>query len=324
MVSGIAPTADPSMSSLPGYHSRVTPNPLPQTPPTLVNIPQVLQARMFAYPDAARYRLGTNYQQLPCNRPVAPVYCPYERDGLATINGNYGGDPNYVQSALKPVAFRSTPQRAEAVSSTSATAPSDAKHNVWTAGAVADYASAVTDEDFVQARMFWENVLGKQEGQQERLVSNVAADIVKAKPAVWQATFCASRSTLPVVVGVDPGSWRLGAGLRRRGWWLVWTPMLTNVLQTCSPALPRNWESLFAMLSFGKARNRQVRCRVESELLNHVSTSSFLNPLIGVYTKLLYIYQVLKSLTRHAYTAGIPYFLVDMVVCGSQASQCRL
>src|SRR5258708_1824268 len=31
----------------------------------------MLQARMFAYPDAARYRLGVNYQQLPCNRPVS-------------------------------------------------------------------------------------------------------------------------------------------------------------------------------------------------------------------------------------------------------------
>jgi catalase len=141
----------------------------------------VLQARMFAYPDAARYRLGANYQQLPCNRPVAPVYCPYQRDGFATVNGNYGGDPNYVRSGLKAVSFTG--------SATSHFAAQNAKHNAWVMGSVADYTSEVTEEDFVQARMFWEKVLGRQPGQQEAFVGNVAAHLRGAKPVVWEATF---------------------------------------------------------------------------------------------------------------------------------------
>ncbi len=36
----------------------------------------MLQARMFAYPDAQRYRLGVNYQFLPTNAATSPVYCP--------------------------------------------------------------------------------------------------------------------------------------------------------------------------------------------------------------------------------------------------------
>ena len=32
-----------------------------------------LQSRLFSYPDAHRYRLGVNYQQLPGNAPLAPV-----------------------------------------------------------------------------------------------------------------------------------------------------------------------------------------------------------------------------------------------------------
>lgn len=144
----------------------------------------VLQARMFAYPDAARYRLGVNYQQLPSNRPVAPVYCPYQRDGFATVNGNYGGDPNYVRSALKPVTFHRSPRPAD-----SAAAAESARHDVWAMGSVADYTSEVTDEDFVQARMFWEGVLGKQDGQRESLVRNIAAHLGKAEPVVWEATF---------------------------------------------------------------------------------------------------------------------------------------
>ncbi|KAH8907704.1 catalase-domain-containing protein [Coniochaeta sp. PMI_546] len=144
----------------------------------------MLQARMFAYPDAARYRLGVNYQQLPSNRPVAPVYCPYQRDGFTTVNGNYGGDPNYVRSALKPVTFHRSPRPAD-----SAAAAESARHDVWAMGSVADYTSEVTDEDFVQARMFWEGVLGKQDGQRESLVSNIAAHLGKAEPVVWEATF---------------------------------------------------------------------------------------------------------------------------------------
>ena len=147
---------------------------------------------MFAYPDAARYRLGVNYQQLPCNRSIAPVYCPYQRDGRATINGNYGGDPNYVRSALKPVTY-ATPSTAAGGDAAAAVAESvdefRAKHDVWAMGCVADYTSKVTDEDFTQARQFWERVLGRREGQQQALVENVAAHLGQAKSDVWQAAF---------------------------------------------------------------------------------------------------------------------------------------
>jgi catalase len=54
----------------------------------------MLHARMFSYPDAARYRVGPNYQQLPCNRALN-VYSPYQRDGPMRIDGNYGSDPDY-------------------------------------------------------------------------------------------------------------------------------------------------------------------------------------------------------------------------------------
>jgi catalase len=54
----------------------------------------MLHARMFSYPDAARYRIGPNYQQLPCNR-AKTVYSPYQRDGPMRVDGNYGPDPDY-------------------------------------------------------------------------------------------------------------------------------------------------------------------------------------------------------------------------------------
>jgi catalase len=41
---------------------------------------KMLLGRMFSYPDAHRYRIGANYNQLPVNAPVAPVHS-YSKDG---------------------------------------------------------------------------------------------------------------------------------------------------------------------------------------------------------------------------------------------------
>ena len=41
---------------------------------------KMLQARLLAYPDAQRYRVGVNHQQLPVNAPKCPVH-HYQRDG---------------------------------------------------------------------------------------------------------------------------------------------------------------------------------------------------------------------------------------------------
>ncbi|CAK8743518.1 Catalase [Sodalis praecaptivus] len=55
---------------------------------------KMLQGRVFAYADAQRYRIGTNYQQLPVNAPRRP-YHNYQRDGAMRFVGNGGGTPNY-------------------------------------------------------------------------------------------------------------------------------------------------------------------------------------------------------------------------------------
>ncbi len=55
---------------------------------------RVLQGMLFAYPDSNRHRLGTNYDQIPVNRPICPVH-NYQRDGQMAINGNGGASPNY-------------------------------------------------------------------------------------------------------------------------------------------------------------------------------------------------------------------------------------
>jgi catalase len=60
---------------------------------------KVLQARIFSYPDAQRYRLGTNYQQLPVNAPRCPVF-NYQRDGAMRFDANGGAGPNYEPNSF--------------------------------------------------------------------------------------------------------------------------------------------------------------------------------------------------------------------------------
>ncbi|CAG7952777.1 unnamed protein product [Penicillium nalgiovense] len=130
----------------------------------------ILQARLFAYPDAARYRLGVNYQQLPTNAAKVPVYCPFERDGAMRFDDNYGADPNYVGSTLQPTRFKT---EENGVTSQSLSLHTD--HEKWV-GEVSTYTSQVTDEDFVQPAALWE-VLGREQGHQERVIQNLAGNI---------------------------------------------------------------------------------------------------------------------------------------------------
>jgi len=60
---------------------------------------KMLQGRILSYPDAQRYRLGANYEQIPVNR------CPYftnnyQRDGQMRIDGNGGRMPNYFPNSF--------------------------------------------------------------------------------------------------------------------------------------------------------------------------------------------------------------------------------
>ncbi|MEO6397744.1 MAG: catalase [Tepidiformaceae bacterium] len=65
---------------------------------------KMLQARLFAYPDAHRYRLGPNYHLLPVNAPHAATARNYQRDGAMRADANGGPSVNYEpNSAGGPV-----------------------------------------------------------------------------------------------------------------------------------------------------------------------------------------------------------------------------
>ncbi len=60
---------------------------------------KMLQARLFNYPDAQRYRLGANYQQIPVNKARCKVASNH-RDGYGRVDANYGGAPHYEPNSF--------------------------------------------------------------------------------------------------------------------------------------------------------------------------------------------------------------------------------
>lgn len=60
---------------------------------------KMLMARIFSYPDAQRYRVGANYNQLPVNAPKAPVN-NYSQDGAMRFSYNSPETPVYAPNTL--------------------------------------------------------------------------------------------------------------------------------------------------------------------------------------------------------------------------------
>lgn len=131
----------------------------------------VLQSRLFSYPDTHFHRLGVNYQQIPVNCPIRS-FNPYHRDGFMSVNGNYGSTPNYP-SSFQPMRYMSSKASQE--------------HEKWV-GSIVTQQTPVTDEDYVQPNGLW-HVLGRQPGQQENFVKNVASHLCNANATVRDRTY---------------------------------------------------------------------------------------------------------------------------------------
>ena len=73
---------------------------------------KMLQARIFSYADAHRYRVGINYDQLPVNKPRCPVH-HYHADGAMRLAGHANPDayyePNTFGGPAQDERFREPP-----------------------------------------------------------------------------------------------------------------------------------------------------------------------------------------------------------------------
>ncbi|MCC4296086.1 catalase [Aurantimonas coralicida] len=60
---------------------------------------KMLQGRLFSYPDAHRYRIGTHYDALPVNKPKSPVH-HYHRDGEMPFGMRTNPDAYYEPNSF--------------------------------------------------------------------------------------------------------------------------------------------------------------------------------------------------------------------------------
>lgn len=118
---------------------------------------KMLQARIFAYTDAHRYRLGVNYETIPVNRPKVPVHS-YNRDGYMRHDGNFGNIVNYEPNSFggpkENPAFKEPPLKIS--------------------GDANRYGQPIVDADFIQPGNLF-RLMSSEE--QEHLISNIVGSL---------------------------------------------------------------------------------------------------------------------------------------------------
>ena len=121
---------------------------------------KMLLARVFAYADAHRARMGVNYKQIPVNRPKCPVHS-YSKDGAMRVENV--ADPVYAPNSKGgPAADQDNYTYTEKWS-----ASGEFVH--------APYTPHKEDDDFVQAGTLVREVM--DDAQRDRLVANVVGHL---------------------------------------------------------------------------------------------------------------------------------------------------
>ena len=129
---------------------------------------KMLQARIFSYADAHRYRLGTHYEALPVNAPSCPIH-HYHKDGAMRFFGNDNHNPD---AYYEPNSFKGPKENKQYAE------PALPLH-----GAADRYDHRNGSDDFTQAgnlfRLF-------DAGQRQRLFQNIAAAMQGVPEAIKQ------------------------------------------------------------------------------------------------------------------------------------------
>ncbi len=128
---------------------------------------KMLQARLFAYADAQRYRLSGNYEQLDVNTAHGTkVDNPYERDGVMPRGDNQGARVNYAPNSHKgPQASMKFAEPQTALREATGRYEQNAPGN----------------DDYSQATMFW-RVIG--EDGQDRMIETITMHMQTVPPPI--------------------------------------------------------------------------------------------------------------------------------------------
>jgi catalase len=126
----------------------------------------------MSYPDAHRYRIGANYQQLPVNQPKCPVM-HYQRDGAMALGNNGGNAPNY-----EPNSYEDTPKQNCAYAE-----PALDLGNVK----VDRYDHRAGNDDYTQTGDLYRLMTPDQ---QERLIQNIVGSLSQARHEIQMRQLC--------------------------------------------------------------------------------------------------------------------------------------
>ena len=136
---------------------------------------KMLQARVFAYADQQRYRIGANYKQLPVNQPQnVDEVNTYEHEGSMQFLFNAPEDPVYSPNRHEKGTGVLDDAAVNDRSQLETTTAAELYINPESHGSDlvrAPYVRHAEDDDFVQARDLYENVY--DDAAKERLVTNI-------------------------------------------------------------------------------------------------------------------------------------------------------
>jgi catalase len=127
---------------------------------------KMLQARLLAYPDAQRYRIGANFNQLDVNRPICPVN-NYQRDGFMAHN-HLGNQAQISGVNFFPNDEIDTPKPSPEYTEP----PLPILENAW----IKAY-DTQSNDNFTQAGDLYRLM---NEGQKQQLVNNIADGLIHA------------------------------------------------------------------------------------------------------------------------------------------------
>ena len=136
---------------------------------------KMLQARVFAYADQQRYRIGPNYQQLPVNQPQnVDEVNTYQHEGSMQFLFNAPEDPVYSPNRYEKGTGVLDDAAVNDRSQLETTTAAELYINPESYGSDlvrAPYVRHSEDDDFVQARDLYENIY--DDAAKERLVTNI-------------------------------------------------------------------------------------------------------------------------------------------------------
>ncbi|AKK07681.1 catalase [Corynebacterium testudinoris] len=149
---------------------------------------RMLQARIFAYSDQQRYRIGPNFRDIPVNQPINPVNT-YSREGSMAYIFNDGAEPSYTPNRYDKGAGyldngedSSSGQTYGAANDLYITPDAHGTDLVRAA-----YVQHPEDGDFVQAGILYREVYNDEEKQ--RLVENIAGAMAGVSPSVEERVY---------------------------------------------------------------------------------------------------------------------------------------